>query len=209
MEEHDGNNNFGYTDLVMDHFQNPRNILAIPEEEYNPSGVGMVGNVQCGDMMKIWVKIGEGEHIEDLKWKTFGCASAIASTSIMSEMVTEKDGMTVNEALKIKPEDIMDRLGGLPALKIHCSVLGDKALRAAINDYFIKTGQEDRIRERKEVIICECLNVSEHEIEEEVLEGVEDFETLQSRTKISTGCGNCRVKAEEIFAKYRAKYFKE
>ncbi|MBI5814912.1 MAG: iron-sulfur cluster assembly scaffold protein [Nitrospinae bacterium] len=199
--------NFGYSDTVMDHFSNPRNVLKTSEEEYSPSGVGMVGNPTCGDMMKVWIKVDETERIYDLKWKTFGCASAIGSTSMMSVMVTENGGMKVEDALKIKPENIMDRLGGLPSIKIHCSVLGDKALRAAINDYFTKSGQEGRILEKKAKIICECLNVTDHEIEEQVLEGAADFETLQERTKISTGCGKCRSTAIETFEHYRAKYF--
>lgn len=199
--------NFGYSQTVMEHFTNPKNILTIPEEEYNPSGVGMVGNPQCGDMMKVYIKVDEAERIKDLKWKTFGCASAIASTSMMSEMVTENGGMTIDEAARITPQEIMNRLGGLPSIKIHCSVLGDKALRAATNDYFRRTGQENRIVTAEAKTICECLSVTDHEIEEEVLEGVDDFETLQERTKISTGCGSCRPVAEKLFASYRAKYF--
>ncbi len=200
-------NNFGYSDTVMDHFTNPRNVLKTPEEEYNANGVGMVGNPTCGDMMKIWIKVDGNDKISDLKWKTFGCASAIGSTSMMSEMVTENGGMKIEDALKLKPQDIMDRLGGLPSIKIHCSVLGDKALRAAIHDYFMKTGRDDLIEVEKVTLICECLNVTDKEIEEEVLEGTPDFETLQERTKISTGCGKCREKAEELFGGYRAKYF--
>lgn len=199
--------NFGYTDTVMDHFTNPRNVLQTPEEQYGASGVGMVGNPTCGDMMKVWIKVDEAERIVDLKWKTFGCASAIGSTSMMSEMVTENGGMKVDDALKLKPENIMDRLGGLPSIKIHCSVLGDKALRAAIHDYFRKNGKEDRVAVQEATVVCHCLNVTDLEIEEEVLEGVTDFETLQERTKIATGCGGCRVKAIETLEHYRAKYF--
>jgi len=200
-------NNFGYTDTVMDHFTNPRNVLTVPEEEYAPSGVGMVGNPTCGDMMKIWIKVNDEERITDLKWKTFGCASAIGSTSMMSEMVTENGGMSIDDALKLKPNDIMDRLGGLPSIKIHCSVLGDKAMRAAIHDYFNKSGQEARIDVEKSTVVCNCVNVTDHDIEEEVLEGVADFETLQERTKIATGCGGCREQAIELFEGYRTKYF--
>ena len=198
----------GYTDKLMDHFSNPRNILKTAEEEYQADGIGQVGNPQCGDMMKVWIKVDkEKDRIVDLKWKTFGCASAIGSTSVMSEMVVENDGMKVDDALKLTPQNIMDRVGGLPSIKIHCSVLGDKALRAAINDYLKKTGQTERIEEVKAKIVCNCLNVTDHEIEENILDGVEDFETLQEKTKISTGCGECREEAEEIFNKYREKYF--
>ena len=126
---------------------------------------------------------------------------------MMSEMVTENGGMSIDDALKLKPNDIMDRLGGLPSIKIHCSVLGDKAMRAAIHDYFIKSDQPDRVDVEKVTLICTCVNVTDHDIEEEVLEGVADFETLQERTKIATGCGNCRPKAIEVFEAYRTKYF--
>lgn len=201
-------NVMGYSDLLMDHFSNPRNILKMKEEEYGADGVGNVGNPTCGDMMKVWIKINkDNERITDLKWKTFGCASAIASTSIMSEMVTEKEGMTLEQALSLKPKDIMERLGGLPAIKIHCSVLGDKALRSAIHDYFEKTGQQGRILEQKAKVVCNCLNVTDHEIEEWVLEGVKDFESLQEKCKISTGCGECRPEAERHFQQYLNKYF--
>lgn len=202
------NNFMGYTDELMDHFNNPRNILKIAEEEYQADGTGQVGNPQCGDMMKIWIKVDkEKDRIVDLKWKTFGCASAIGSTSVMSEMIVENKGMKVDDALKLTPKNIMDRIGGLPSIKIHCSVLGDKALRAAIHDYLKKTEQTDRIEEIKAKVICNCLNVTDHEIEEMVLDAVEDFETLQEKTKISTGCGECRVEAEKVFNQYRQKYF--
>ncbi len=201
-------NNFGYSDEVMDHFTNPRNVLKTPEAEYGANGVGMVGNPSCGDMMKIWIKVDtENDKITDLKWKTFGCASAIGSTSMMSLMVTENDGMKVNDALALTPQMIMDRLGGLPSIKIHCSVLGDKALRSAIHNYFETTGQENRIQKVTAKLVCQCLNITDKEIEEEVLEGADSFEKLQERTKISTGCGNCRPEAEKLFEQYRAKYF--
>lgn len=201
-------NFMGYSDLLMDHFSNPRNILKMKEEEYGADGMGSVGSPTCGDMMIVWIKVHKtDERIKDLKWKTFGCASAIGSTSIMSEMVTENGGMTLDEALKMRPKDIMDRLGGLPSIKIHCSVLGDKALRAAIRDYFEKSGQKSRVPVNNAKLICECLNVTDHEIEEWVLEGVSDFEALQEKTKISTDCGKCRPEAETVFQKYYDKYF--
>ncbi len=202
------NNFMNYTDELMDHFNNPRNILKVHEKEYQADGVGQVGNPQCGDMMKVWIKVNKDEDkIVDLKWKTFGCASAIGSTSVMSEMVVENDGIKIDNALKLTPQNIMDRVGGLPSIKVHCSVLGDKALREAIHDYFRKTGQTNRIEENKAKIVCNCLNVTDHEIEEYVLDGVDEFETLQEKTKISTGCGDCREEAEKIFKKYLNKYF--
>jgi len=124
-----------YSDVVKDHFFNPRNIL-LNEAEYVADGVGVVGSPACGDMMVVWVKIDKKTmQITECKWRTFGCASAIASTSMMSVMATENGGMTIARAKRITPEAIIDRLGGLPDRKYHCSVLGHEALREAIADY--------------------------------------------------------------------------
>ncbi len=124
-----------YSDIVKDHFFNPRNLLINGQEEnFHADGVGRVGSPACGDEMVIWIKVKDNK-ITDCKWQTFGCGSAIASTSVLSEMVLENGGMTIEEALKIRPQDILERLGGLPARKVHCSVLGDQALRAAIEDW--------------------------------------------------------------------------
>lgn len=123
-----------YSEIVKEHFFNPRNYLAA--EEYEADGFGIAGSPVCGDLMKVWIKVDpKTNKIIDCKWSTFGCASAIASTSIMSVMVTENGGMDLEEAKKIDAQKIMDRLGGLPDNKIHCSVLGHLALREAINDY--------------------------------------------------------------------------
>lgn len=124
-----------YSDIVKDHFFNPRNIL-FNEAEYESDGVGIVGSPACGDVMVVWVKIDkENKQIVECKWRTFGCASAIASTSMMSLMATEKGGMTIARAKRMTPEGIIERLGGLPDRKYHCSVLGHMALREAIKDY--------------------------------------------------------------------------
>lgn len=121
-----------YTEKVKDHFFHPRNILTDAEvKKYKADGIGQVGSPVCGDVMKMWIKVKDNKIIE-CKFQTFGCASAIASTSMLSEMAI---GKTLEEAAKITPKDILDKLGGLPAQKIHCSVLGDQALRAAIEDY--------------------------------------------------------------------------
>lgn len=197
-----------YSETVKDHFMNPRNVLTGDEEEYEKEadGVGLVGNPVCGDMMKVWIKVDKkNEKIKEFKWKTFGCASAIGSTSMLSVMVTENEGMTVDEALKITPPQIIQRLGGLPSRKIHCSVLGDKALRAAINDYFQRTGQTHRIVQANPRIVCECLHVTLDEIENLVQAGVRDFETLQERTKLGTGCGECIPDAKKILESLVAK----
>lgn len=126
-----------YSDMIKDHFYNPRNAMSDEIlEKYKASGVGEVGSPACGDVMRVWIKVDPKlNKIIDCKWRTFGCASAIAATSMLSVMVTEHGGMTLQEAKKITPQDIVARLGGLPKIKIHCSVLGDQALRAAIEDY--------------------------------------------------------------------------
>ena len=201
--------NWNYSDKVKEHFFNPRNVLKVSEKEYNADGVGENGSPVCGDMMRIYIKVKDNK-IYDLKWKTFGCASAIGSTSMLSVMVTENGGMDLEEAMKIKPDDIIKELGGLPPNKIHCSVLGDRALRVAIKDYYRNSGQADKINVDKESrVVCHCLNVTEDEIKMEVLEGVKDFDTLQKRTKVSTACGKCEPEVRELLDKYVKKYYKD
>lgn len=121
-----------YSDKVMDHFTNPRNVGEIPDA----SGIGNVGNPICGDVMRMYLKI-ENNVITDVKFKTFGCGAAIATSSMVTEMVK---GKTIEEALKISNKAVADALGGLPAVKMHCSVLAEEALRAALKDYYTKQG---------------------------------------------------------------------
>jgi nitrogen fixation NifU-like protein len=191
-----------YSEIVKDHFQHPRNVLE-DEATYREDGKGLVGSPQCGDMMLVAIRVDSAaERITDFKWKTYGCASAVGSTSILSEMVLENGGMTLQEAWTIKPDDIMKRLGGLPAHKIHCSVLGDKALRAAISDYYRRNEKADQIP-REGNIVCECLNVTDTEIRDLVADGVSTFIELQERTKIATDCGKCKEKAIALFESYK------
>lgn len=199
--------NWNYSDKVKEHFFHPKNILEVNEKEYKADGVGYVGSPACGDMMKIFIKVND-DRITELKWQTFGCASAIGSTSMLSEMVTRDGGMKIEDAWKITPEMIIDELGGLPANKIHCSVLGDKALRQAIKNYLINTGQQERIPDDdKSRIVCTCLDITEDDIRMEVLEGAKDFETLQERTKIGTVCGSCIDTAKTLVNFYVGKYY--
>ena len=121
-----------YTDTVMDHFMNPRNVGEIE----NPSGVGEVGNAKCGDIMKMYLDI-ENNVIKDVKFETFGCGSAIGSSSMATEMIK---GKTVEEALAISNKDVVDALGGLPAHKLHCSVLAEEAIKSAVKDYYDRNG---------------------------------------------------------------------
>ena len=121
-----------YTDTVMDHFMHPRNVGEIKD----PSGVGEVGNAKCGDIMKMYLDI-ENDVIKDVKFETFGCGSAIASSSMATEMIK---GKTVEEALAITNRDVVDALGGLPAHKLHCSVLAEEAIKSAVKDYYDRNG---------------------------------------------------------------------
>lgn len=199
-----------YTDAVKFHFFHPQNFLE-DESTYADAYLGMVGSPACGDSMKIWLRVEKDEQgierIKDLKWKTFGCGSAIASTSMLSVMVTENGGLTIDEALKLRPQDIMMRLGGLPARKVHCSVLGDKALRSAIIDYFRKTGQNDRIQVEEGRIIDKVLKITDRDIEEAVLEGADTLEKLQQKTKVGTGDVSCIPEVEQLLRFYLEKYF--
>jgi len=123
-----------YTETVMDHFMNPRNVGTME----NASGEGEVGNAKCGDIMKIYLKI-KGNIITDVSFETFGCGSAIASTSMATEMIK---GKTIEEALSVTNKQVVDALGGLPAHKLHCSVLAEEAIKAAVKDYYDKNGIE-------------------------------------------------------------------
>jgi len=193
-----------YTDIVKKHFMEPQNILD-DKEDFQADGKGTVGNVKCGDEMMFAIKVDKEKNIlADCRWKTYGCASAIASTSILSEAVK---GMTLDEAFNISPKDIAKRLGGLPEHKIHCSVLGDKALRAAINDYYTKNNMLSKVKEDKAKTICQCMNVTDHEIEDAVLEGVRTMLELQEHTKLGTVCGECKEEANELMNNYIKKHF--
>ena len=198
-----------YTDTVKDHFFNPKNLVKKTEEinvkDYN--GIGMVGSPACGDMMKIWIKVDDNEKIKECKWQTFGCASAIASTSMLSVMVTENGGMKVDDALRIKPQDITKRLDGLPARKFHCSVLGDKALRSAINDYFKRTNQNDRVIVEGAKLVDKILKITDKDIEEAVLEGADTLEKVQKKTKVGIQDKSCIPEVEQLIRFYKEKYF--
>ena len=123
-----------YSEKVMDHFTNPRNVGEIE----NADGVGVVGNAKCGDIMKMYLKIDENDVITDCKFKTFGCGAAIATSSMATELVK---GHTVEEALKLTNSAVVEALDGLPAVKVHCSVLAEEAIKSALADYYTKIGR--------------------------------------------------------------------
>ena len=143
-----------YTEKVMDHFMHPRNVGEID----NASGVGTVGNAKCGDIMRIFLDIDENQIVRDAKFKTFGCGAAIATSSMATEMII---GKTIQEALEVTNKAVMEALGGLPPVKVHCSLLAEQAVHAALWDYA-----------QKHNIVIEGLDkpvadISEHEEEEE------------------------------------------
>ncbi|HWQ99479.1 MAG TPA: iron-sulfur cluster assembly scaffold protein [Candidatus Methylomirabilis sp.] len=196
-----------YSDVVKEHFFHPKNFMD-DEAAYANAAMGMVGSPACGDAMKIWIKADPAsERITDLKWKTFGCGSAIASTSMMSVMATENGGMTLADARKMRPQNIMERLGGLPARKVHCSVLGDKALRAAINDWYRKAGKPEKVEVEQGRVIDSVLKVTDHDIEEAVLDGSDTLEKVQAKTKVGTGDPACIPEVENLIRFYKEKYF--
>ncbi len=122
-----------YSEKVMDHFTNPRNVGKIEDAD----GVGEVGNAKCGDIMKIYLKVDENQIITDVKFNTFGCASAIASSSMATELIK---GNHISEALSLTNKAVVEALDGLPPVKVHCSVLAEEAIKAAVKDYYDKNG---------------------------------------------------------------------
>ncbi len=182
-----------YSPIVKEHFTNPKNVFD-PDERFEADAEGVVGNIKCGDQMMFLLKIAD-DVITDVRWKTYGCASAIASTSMLSEVIK---GMRIEDAYTIKPSDIARRLGGLPENKIHCSVLGDKALRAAIDAFLEKQGRAGELKGEEAQVICTCLNITDKDIEQAVKDGARTWEQLQEATKIGTVCGGCKPRALEL-----------
>ncbi len=178
-----------YSEKVMDHFRNPRNVGEIE----SPDGVGEVGSLACGDALKLMFKLDGSGRIADVKFQTFGCASAIASSSALTELIK---GMTLEEAERVTNRDIAEFLGGLPEQKMHCSVMGREALEAAIENH--RSGG----REKKELegrIVCTCFGVTEKEIERVIRENVlKTVEEVTNYTKAGGGCGGCRGEIEAI-----------
>lgn len=149
-----------YSPVVKDHFMNPRNTWD-EKENFVPDGTGDVGSLACGDQMRVMIQV-ENDAIKAIRWLTYGCASAIASTSMMSELAV---GLSLEDAYHISPDAITDALGGLPDHKFHCSVLGDKGLRAAIDDYLEKNNLPNPYQHAVAKIVCECNNVTDVQIE--------------------------------------------
>jgi len=190
---------WNYTEKVYEHFKNPRNVGEIE----NPDGVGEVGSIVCGDALKLTLKIDRAtEKIIDAKFKTFGCASAIASSSALTEMAK---GKTVDEALKITNQEIAEYLGGLPSEKMHCSVMGMEALEAAIKNYRgAKT--EKVIIDSNDRIVCKCFSVTEGKILRSIKENnLKTVDEVTNFTKAGGGCRQCIGEIEKILKDYWAR----
>lgn len=180
---------WNYSDKVMDHFRHPRNI----GEVENPDGTGQVGSLACGDALRLTFKLGPDKRIAEARFKTFGCASAIASSSVLTEMIK---GMTVEEAERVTNKDIAMALGGLPDQKMHCSVMGREALEAAIYNY--RTGKTGT-RELEDRVVCTCFGVTESELHRVIRENnLRDIESVTNYCKAGGGCGKCRPEIERM-----------
>ena len=181
-----------YTEKVRDHFFNPRNVGEIE----NPDGMGEVGSLACGDALKLTFKLDETGRIKDARFKTFGCASAIATSSVLTEMIK---GKTIEEAAKVTNKDIADYLGGLPEQKMHCSVMGREALEAAIENY--RTG--GKVKHRLEGrVVCNCFGVTEKEIIRVIKENdLMEVEQVTNYCKAGGECGGCRGEIEKLIEK--------
>ena len=189
---------WNYTDKVMDYFLHPRNVGEIADAD----GVGEVGNIVCGDAMKLYVKMSpDGRTIADVKFQTFGCASAIASASALTEMLK---GKTLEEARRLTNQDIADYLGELPEEKMHCSVMGSEAFDAALKDLKAKHPEwevpvPEEVEEGAERIVCHCFSVTEGEIRKVIREKhLTTVEQVTHFTKAGGGCGGCRDDIQAI-----------
>jgi NifU-like protein len=181
-----------YTEKVKEHFLNPRNVGEIKDAD----GVGEVGSLACGDALTLYFKLGDDKKIAEAKFKTFGCASAIASSSALTEIIK---GMSIEEASKITNEDIAGFLGELPKEKMHCSVMGREALEAAIANY---KGVALPMVEGE--VVCECFGVTDIEIKRAVEEsGLRTIEEVTNFTKAGGGCGKCEDRIQELIDEVR------
>ena len=188
-----------YSEKVMDHYRNPRNVGKID----NADAIGEAGSLACGDSLKIYLKIENG-IVTDAKFQTFGCGSAVASSSILTEMII---GKTVEEVKKITNKDIAEQLGGLPPEKMHCSVMGYEALEDALGNYDNLTDLNDLRDEKKaEKIVCTCFNVTENMIWDAIKQnGLKTVEDITNYTKAGGACGKCKGLIQDIIDTYYKK----
>ncbi len=177
-----------YTEKVIDHYKNPRNVGSIEDAD----AIGEAGSLSCGDMLKLYLKVDKNGIITDAKFQTFGCGSAVASSSILTEMVI---GKHIDEARKITNKQIVDALGGLPPEKMHCSVMGHEALEAAISNYY----NEEITIPSDDEIVCHCFDISKTFLETEIKNNnLKTLEDVINYTKAGGACGRCHGKIKEI-----------
>ena len=189
-----------YTDKVRDHFFNPRNVGEIEDAD----GVGEVGSLACGDALRLTFKLDKDGRIVDAKFKTFGCASAIATSSVLTELIK---GKTLDEAMKVTNRDIANYLGGLPEQKMHCSVMGREALEAAIDNY---RGRGSKKHEIQGNIVCTCFGVTDTEIERVIRENnLTTVEQVTNYCKAGGGCGGCKGEIQKIIERIQGEKAKE
>ena len=189
-----------YTDKVRDHFFNPRNVGEIEDAD----GIGEVGSLACGDALRLTFKLDKNGRIVDARFKTFGCASAIASSSVLTELIK---GKTLDEALKVTNREIAEYLGGLPEQKMHCSVMGREALEAAIDNY--RSGGTKK-HELQGNIVCTCFGVTDVEIERVVREnGLTTVEQVTNYCKAGGGCGGCKGEIQKIIERIQGEKARE
>jgi NifU-like protein len=183
-----------YSEKVREHYLHPRNVGEVKD----PDGIGEVGNIKCGDALRLTFKLDDRGKIADIKFKTFGCGSAIASSSMLTELCK---GKTLEEAEKITNKEIAKALGGLPQEKMHCSVMGQEALEQAIK-YYKSGGKAKGEAEKSGAVVCVCFNVTDEEIERAIRQNnLTTVDDVTHYTKAGGGCGGCAPKIEEILAK--------
>ena len=191
-----------YSEEVMDHYRNPRNVGSIE----NADLIGEAGSLACGDSLKLFIKL-EGNIVKDAKFQTFGCGSAVASSSILTEMII---GKTLDEVKKITNKDIADKLGGLPAQKMHCSVMGREALEDALKKYYGEDSEEwqelelmDEHSKAGEKIICTCFNITENQIWEAIKQNnLTTLDEVTNYTKAGGACGRCKNIIQDMISTY-------
>ena len=184
-----------YSEKVLEHYRNPRNVGKID----NADLIGEAGSLACGDSLKLYLKL-DGNKIVDAKFQTFGCGSAVASSSILTEMII---GKTLEEAKLITNKDIAEELGGLPQEKMHCSVMGQEALEDALKKYYGQGSCEKTADKSSEKIVCTCFNVSEKQILEAIkINNLKTVEEVTNYTKAGGACGRCKGYIKDILETY-------
>ena len=187
-----------YSEKVLEHYRNPKNVGKIEDADL----IGEAGSLACGDSLKLYIKL-DGNIIKDAKFLTFGCGSAVASSSILTEMII---GKTLEEAKKITNKDIADELGGLPQEKMHCSVMGQEALEDALKKYYGEGFENNIANESADKIVCTCFNVTENQIWEAIkINGLKTVEEVTNYTKAGGACGRCKGAIKDIIDTYYKK----